>query len=150
MKAKRFLLILLTGILISGFTSCDNKADPPFPAAESEVPTRLGEILAGIFQSDNLKEDSYVLYDSETKEFMVLAADDYAVCQAFAKIVVRESPSKKPPHGTGWKYAGSGKTKWAALKLAERIAREIPVDRDFEVHVERGDDGVFRVWYRVL
>ncbi len=154
MKLKKINTFILIGIAVIGLSSCQNNDEPLAISSESTVEksTPLGEILANIFQSDNSEEEYYVLFNSESQEFMVLSPDEYAFCKAFASLVDNESISSihKAPSGNGWKYGGKGKGRWEALKLADKIAKQIPANRDFEIHVERGDDGSYSVWYRLV
>jgi len=154
MKIKKLLPTLLAGCILMGLPACQSDDEPKYEdnSLESVAETPLGNILSDIFESNDSQKDYYVVFDSSTKEFLVLSPDEYAIGQAFAELVVSEPSSSihKAPKGPGWKFAGSGKGRFNALKLANKLSKEIPADRDFEIHVERGDDGSYSVWYRLV
>lgn len=154
MKIKELLPILLAGCIVIGLTSCQNDDEPKYEEnnLESVSETSLCKILSEIFESNDSQKDYYIVFDSSTQEFLVLSTDEYEIGQAFAELVVSKDSSNihKAPKGPGWKFAGSGKGKFNAIKLANKLSKEIPADRDFEIHVERGKDGSYKVWYRLV
>lgn len=155
MRTKGLLPILLAGCILTGVTSCRNDDEPKYEdgTTDSVAETPLGNILSDIFESADSQKDYYIVFDSSSQEYLVLSADEYAIGEAFAQLVVPSSSSpgvRKAPQGAGWIFAGSGKGKFNALKLATKISKQIPADRDFEVHVERGADGSYKVRYRLV
>lgn len=156
MKLIKFIPIAVTGIsLLLGLTSCQNDLEPEVPnQVETQVEsTPLGEVLANVVSSHNngTDGDSYIIYDASSNEFTVMTAEEYAMVNAFAAVIVHEDgPTTRAPQGDGWIKGGSGKGKTQAMKVAFQIANKLEQNRDFEVHVEYGDNGSFTVWYRYV
>ncbi len=155
MKLSKFIPIALAGISLLGFTSCQNNLEPQIPNQEEPTieHTRLGDILSNVIASHNNETDgdSYVIYDASTDEFTVMSAEDYALFNALADVIVREeTPVSRAPQGNGWIVGGRGKDKSGAIKVAMKLATLLEKNRDFEIHVEYANDGSFTVWYRYV
>ena len=115
--------------------------------------TPLAEVLVNVVDSHNngTDGDSYILYDASTGEYTTISAEDYALLNTFADVIVREdNPMSRAPQGNGWVKGGSGKGKGGAMKVAMKLANKLEKQRDFEIHVEYADDGSFTVWYRYV
>lgn len=155
MKLKIFIPIAFTGIALSGIASCQNDGEPQVQT-QGEYPTEmnpLAEVLVKVVDSHTGRTngDSYILYDASTGEYTTLSAEDYALLNAFAEVIVHEDhPLSRAPQGNGWIKGGSGKGKRAAMMLAMKLANALEENRDFEIHVEYADDGSFTVWYRYV
>ena len=155
MKLKNFILIALSGIALVGLASCQNDVEPQVQTQEeySTDMNPLTEILVKVVEShDNgTNGDSYILYDASTGEYTAMSAEDYALVNAIADVIVHEDhPKTRAPKGNGWIKGGSGKGKGDASTLAFKLAFKLEKNRDFEIHVEYGDDGTFTVWYRYV
>ena len=78
-----------------------------------------------------------------------MSADDYAIANAFAEIIVHDdSYATRAPKGNGWTIGGRGKGRTQALNLAFKLAQKLGKNRDFEIHVEYDEKNNFTVWYR--
>lgn len=155
MKLKKIITVAFTGIALLGLASCQNDGGPPTPAQETRVTELppLVEAIVNVVDSHNngTSGDSYILYDATTREYTTLSAEDYNLLYAFADVIVREeNPITRAPQGNGWVIGGSGKGKTAAMKVAMSLANKLEKERDFEIHVEYGENGSFTVWYRYV
>lgn len=155
MKLKKIIPIAFTGIALSGLASCQNVDEPQVPTQEeySTEMDPLTEVLVNVVDSHNngTNGDSYILYDASTGEYTTMSAEDYALLNAFADVIVREdNPVSRAPQGNGWIKGGSGKGKGGAMKVAMKLANKLEKQRDFEIHVEYADDGSFTIWYRYV
>lgn len=155
MKFKNFIPIAFTGIALFGLTSCQNDDEPQVQTQEdySIEMNPLTEVLVKVLDSHNngTNGDSYILYDASTGEYTTMSAEDYALLNSFAAVIVHEDhPVSRAPQGSGWIKGGSGKGKGGAMKVAMKLANTLEEKRDFEIHVEYADDGSFTVWYRYV
>jgi hypothetical protein len=156
MKQIKFIPNAFVGIsLVSGLASCQNDLEPEVPnPVEAQVEsTPLGEVLSNVVTSHNNETDgdSYIIYDASANDFTVMTAEEYALINSFVDVLAPEtSPATRAPQGNGWKVGGSGKGRSGAMKLAMKLAKELEANRDFEIHIEYGDDGSFTVWYRYV
>ena len=155
MTLKKFIPFAFAGIAVLGLASCQNDDEPQAPVQEelSTEMTPLAEVLVNVVDSHNngTNGDSYILYDASTSEYTAISAEDYALLNAFADVIVREdNPVSRDPQGNGWVKGGSGKGKTGAMKVAMKLANNLDEKRDFEIHVEYADDGSFTVWYRYV
>jgi len=155
MKLIKFIPIAFAGIPLLGFISCQNDLEPQIPNQEgtSIEQSPLVDVLVNVITSHNNETigDSYILYDTSTDEFTIMSAEDYALANAFAEIIVREDTTNtRAPKGDGWMIGGKGKGKTKAIKIAFDLANKIEKNKNFEIHVEYGDNGNFTVWYRYV
>ena len=155
MTFKKFIPFAFAGIALLGLASCQNDDEPQAPIQEEQSTemTPLAEVLINVVESHNngTDGDSYILYDASTGEYTTISAEDYALLNAFADVIVREdNPVSRAPQGNGWIKGGSGKGKAGAMKVAMKLANKLEEKRDFEIHVEYADDGSFTVWYRYV
>lgn len=155
MTLKIFIPFAFAGIALFGLASCQNDDEPQAPVQEEQSTemTPLAEVLVNVVDSHNngTDGDSYILYDASTAEYTTISAEDYALLNTFADVIVREdNPMSRAPQGNGWVKGGSGKGKGGAMKVAMKLANKLEKQRDFEIHVEYADDGSFTVWYRYV
>lgn len=155
MTLKNFIPFAFAGIALFGLASCQNDDEPQAPVQEEQSTemTPLAEVLVNVVDSHNngTDGDSYILYDASTCEYTTISAEDYALLNTFADVIVREdNPMSRAPQGNGWVKGGSGKGKGGAMKVAMKLANKLEKQRDFEIHVEYADDGSFTVWYRYV
>lgn len=155
MTLKIFIPFAFAGIALFGLASCQNDDKPQAPVQEEQSTemTPLAEVLVNVVDSHNngTDGDSYILYDASTGEYTTISAEDYALLNTFADVIVREdNPMSRAPQGNGWVKGGSGKGKGGAMKVAMKLANKLEKQRDFEIHVEYADDGSFTVWYRYV
>jgi hypothetical protein len=154
MTLKKFIPFAFAGIALFGLASCQNDDEPQAPVQEEQSTemTPLAEVLVNVVDSHNGTDgDSYILYDASTNEYTTISAEDYALLNAFADVIVRDdNPMSRAPQGNGWVQGGSGKGRSGAMKVAMKLANKLEKQRDFEIHVEYADDGSFTVWYRYV
>lgn len=154
MTLKKFIPFAFAGIALLGLASCQNDDEPQALVQEEQSTemTPLAEVLVNVVDSHNGTDgDSYILYDASTGEYTTMSAEDYALLNSFAAVIVHEDlPVSRAPQGSGWIKGGSGKGKGGAMKVAMKLANTLEEKRDFEIHVEYADDGSFTVWYRYV
>lgn len=157
--------MLLLCFLNPCFTSCSNDDCEDGPIIlnqnQSYVANGIEEKLLLIMNdtSGEYKDGGYIIYSSEDHEFLVLSEFTYSLGNIFYSFTKRETCDtiltssthpKKAPSGFGWKKGGTCSSKLGALRLANKIASQIPQGSDFEVHAECNSDGSYTVWYRII
>lgn len=144
-------------VMAIALPSCSNADTPQMPTgeethAETIEDSRLGQVLASTIEQSDKTEDNYIVYIAESDEYLTMTASDYQLAQAFASLVVKEEGTpKRVPAGFGWKKAGTGSSKWDAMRIANQISKEIHTGEDFEIRCEYEPDGIhFTVYYRTF
>lgn len=155
MKIKDITLLAFVGFNMMGIVSCQNDDVTPIQNHEMKQieMTSLTDILVNIVDAHDKasKDYTYILYESSNGIYTALSEDDYALFSAFAYVVVHDyDPITRAPEGKGWVLGGTGKGKSGAMKVAMKLAKRLEQERDFEIHVEYGEDGSFTVWYRYV
>lgn len=155
MRIKKLIFLVIAGVALLNLASCNSNDEPMFENSEEHQTemNHLAEILAKVVEShDNgTSGDTYILYDASSDEYTTMSAEDYALVNALANVIVHEdTPLTRAPEGNGWVKGGSGKGKTAAMRVAMKLANKLEEQRDFEIHVEYADDGSFTVWYRYV
>lgn len=136
--------------LSTGFFSCSNTAEP-IPSDTGKETAEVNRLQEALVKAVDTGKEAYIVYTSSNDEYLILSNEDYRLANAFAEMVVKEDNSpNRAPKGEGWKLGGKGRTKLDALTIAAHISEIIPSNRDFEIHVERHDDGSFSVYYRLV
>lgn len=155
MKIKDITLLVFVGFSMMVIASCQN--DDLTPTQNHEMKqiemTSLTDILVNIVDAhDNASKDyTYILYEASKGIYTAMSEDDYTLFNAFANVVVHDyDPITRAPEGKGWVLGGTGKGKSGAMKVAMKLAKRLEQERDFEIHVEYGEDGSFTVWYRYV
>ncbi len=153
---KKICLLSLAMFAMLIMPACQSCDEPRMEDVYGEIAdSRLGNILAGIFETpvfDIPAEDGdcHVVYSAEEDEYMVFNQDEYELVSAIAELLVGNLSMNNASNGDGRKFAGQCKTGLNALQVAGDILDSIPAEQDFEVHAERGEDGSFDVWYRLI
>lgn len=151
---KAFFMIVFVAISVLCFSSCQaDEAPDNQNQGESVVEmTPLADVLTRAVESHKPGDPAtYIIYVAATDEFTLFSEEDYSLFSAFAGVIVHDdSSATRAPQGSGWTLAGTGKGKLAAMQMATELAGKLEKNRDFEIHVEYGDDGSFTIWYRYV
>lgn len=154
-----FVLLLMTAFCA---ISCNNSDDSisEEPHKSSIIAERLSQGIVEIMENKDSQYDNggYVVYDAESDSLFTCSDFIYglvtAIYDSLDKGTVSSAGSAssvcKAPAGNEWKFGGTCKGRIGALKLATKIAKEIPANAKFEVHVEPQNDGTYKVWYRIV
>lgn len=152
---KKLKIVSLCGwilIAIAGCTNDNETALDPQSAEEEMAPafSQLQDILCRMVADEsNRTEDIFVMYDAEDGSLDVYSKDEYELIYAFAELLSPDRKLKKAPAGDGWKDGGRFKNNTAGMiKAVKKISKQIPANRNFELHVEYNEDGTFTAWWR--
>jgi len=150
------LLLALCGC--SGTDARFNKADR---TAVLSLRDSISKSLQTIIDNADGSYDTggYIVYSAKENVYLEGSELIYGLAYIFSKWMNGEttdttSESTKSFFETteenGWTKAGICKEKPVTLNLANKIANEIPANRDFEIHAEKQKDGNYIVWYRLM
>lgn len=166
-RMKICMLGMLTlSILALGSTACSSNDDSmrgtiALDPGQEFVAEKIYENLQLIMEdsSGEYENGGYIVCSAADGEFMLLSESIYSLGDIFYEFIQGEDVNttltegnrpQKASEGSGWKNAGTFSSKLDALKLANKLAEEIPKGVNFEIHVEYNKDGTYTVWYRIL
>lgn len=166
-RMKICMLGMLTlSILTLGSAACSRNDDSKrgtiaLDPGQEFVAEKIYENLMLIMEdsSGEFENGGYIVCSAADGEFIILSEFSYSLGDIIYEFIQGEAVNttlaegnqpRKAPEGSGWKNAGTFSSKLDALKLANKLAEEIPKGVNFEIHVEYNKDGTFTVWYRIL
>lgn len=165
-QMKKF--VLLSGVMllslfgIAGCSQEDTDLPEVLTISGKSLEEGIADALTKICENRNgeYATGGYVVYDSESNEFFVLSAYEYAFFNLIGDwmdgadsttLASDTIITTKAPRGNDWHYGGRCKSKMSALKLGVDIAKKIPEGRNFEIHCEYDKStGYYNVWYRLV
>lgn len=137
--------------------------------AVDEAASRNNEDMATVIQENLMRimtdttgeyeHGGYIVYSAASNEVVPVSEFAYSLGTTFYGWTRGETCDttitegyylNNAPKGNGWILGGTCKNKLGTIRLANRIANNIPKGRNFEIHAECGKDGTYTVWYRVL
>lgn len=164
MKNKILTLSLMMFAMATIFAACSND-DGVVPATElreDSMSERIAALLDEITTNQDDKYDGggYIIYEAASDSMFVLNEQLYDMVNALASKLFDAGTTGtlsltcdavcNAPQGEGWIYVGTCKGRTGSLKLAYKVAKDIPVSCDFEIHAEFQEDGTYKVWYRII
>lgn len=154
---KILKIVSICGYILIALASCTNDNEMALaPQAEEEemspVFTKLQDILCRMVSEEpNRTEDIFVMYDAEDGSLDIYSKDEYELIYAFAELLSPDKKPQKAPNGKGWRDGGRYKNDTKGMIKAVRdISKQIPANRNFELHVEYNKDGTFTAWWRLV
>ncbi len=154
-----FVLLLMTAFCA---ISCNNSDDSisEISTKSSNISERLSQGIVEIMENKDSQFDDggYVVYDAESDSMVTCSDFIYGLVTAIYDSVDKgtvssegsASNARKASPSVEWKLGCKCKEKANASKWTEKIAKEIPANANFEVHVEPQNDGTYKVWYRIV
>lgn len=151
---KILKIVSLCGYIVIALTSCSNDKEmalAPQTAEEEMSPvfTKLQDILCRMVSEEpNRTEDIFVMYDAEDGSLDIYSKDEYELIYAFAELLSPDRKLQREPAGNGWNDGGRYKNNnTEIIKAVKDIGKQIPANRNFELHVEYNKDGTFTAWW---
>ena len=161
------LLLFFAVVCAIGMTGCSSSVEETLEEtiatpSDQALGERLGKVLADLLENNEAVDtvSAYIIYDAEDDTFLTLSDEDYRFFSVITFVLVRgdadftaetisEPTPQMSPQGKGWVYFGKGRGKGQALKMGFAIAKKIPAETTFEIHVEYDAKGNFHIWYRI-